>query len=453
MTDNIIKNSNKSKSDIAPTKVIALSFLSIILAGTVLLSLPVSSRAGTGIGFLNALFTATSATCVTGLVIADTLNTWSVFGQVIILILIQIGGLGTITLVTFFTVIVGKKIGLKGRLLAQESLGHYSFRDILKLIKKIVIITFSVEFTGAVLLSFTFIPRYGASGIFNSIFHSVSAFCNAGFDIIGSFQSFTGFNNNPFLLLVIMLLIITGGLGFIVWQDIMEYKKTKKLLLHTKIVLIMSSVLIVGGALYFLIFEYNNSATIGNMDFINKAFSSLFHSITTRTAGFNNLDLDSMTETSKIGTIILMYIGAAPGSTAGGIKITTISLIIIAIISQLKGRRETIIFKERVPFNIINRALSIIGISIIWIVVFTIIILAAEKDKSFINVLYEVTSAFATVGLSSVSTPELTVFSKTLIMITMFVGRIGPITFALALTLKPEKKREDIVYPQGKVIV
>lgn len=453
----MIKLTFRSKNDkllnIAPTKIIVSSFAMIILIGSLLLTLPVASNPGQPeVSFLNALFTATSATCVTGLIIADTLTQWSLFGQIVIILLIQVGGLGIITLATFFSVLMGKKVGLKGMLLAQESINHFSYEGVLKMIKKVVLVTFGIELIGAMLLSISFVPRFGLRGLYMGLFHSISAFCNAGFDIIGGFSSFTAYNNDPIVIYTISFLIIIGGLGFVVWKDLYEYKKTKSLLLHTKVVLMITAFLIFFGALFFFTFEYNNPRTMGALSLVEKVNSAFFHSVVSRTAGFNSLSTDGMYEISKAATVILMFIGAAPGSTGGGIKVTTFGVLLMAVICQIRGSEDTIIFKRKVPHYVTNKALTIMGLSGMLVIIVTTIILAVE-ESSFINVLYEATSAFGTVGLSTGITPGLGNISKIALIITMFLGRVGPLSFAIALTLKANKRHKDVVYPEGKIIV
>lgn len=337
-----------------PTKIIVFSFIAIILLGTLLLTLPISAaNPESSTDFLTALFTATSATCVTGLVVVDTLTNWSLFGQLVILSLIQIGALGFVTFATFFSILLGKKVGIKTMVLAQESLNHFSFDGIIKLIKNVILITFLTEFVGALILSARFVPQFGLRGFYIAIFHSISSFCNAGFDILGGFQSLTMYNNDPIILYTTSALVIFGGLGFMVWKDFFEYKKNKELLLHTKVVLITSAFLLILGTLFFFAFEFNNPDTMGGMNILTKINASFFHSTVSRTAGFNSIPLDKMREISKAATILLMFIGAAPGSTGGGIKITTFGVVLVAIISQIRGSDDTIIFKRKVPHSTI----------------------------------------------------------------------------------------------------
>ncbi len=448
---------NNKTISLEPTKIIVFSFAAVIFWGAMLLTLPIASNPGQPpASFLTALFTATSATCVTGLVVVDTATQWSIFGQTVIIMLIQIGGLGLVTFATFFSVLLRRKVGIKGMVLAQESLNHFSFDGVLKLIKKVVLVTFLVELFGALIFCSRFIPYTGSipRGIYMSAFHSISSFCNAGFDLIGEYRNLTVFNSDPIILLTTSMLIIFGGLGFIVWKDLYEYKINKKLLVHTKVVLVVTSLLLISGTLMFFIFEYNNQATLGGLNLQNKLLNAFFQSVTLRTAGFNSIPISPMNEITKVGNIILMFIGAAPGSTAGGIKVTTFGIILAAILSQIKGSDETIIFKHRVPHSIVTKSLSIIGLGLMLVITITTIMLAVEVDKfSFIDTLYEAASAFGTVGITSLGTPALHTISRITIIITMFLGRVGPLSFALALSLRNSKKNEDQIYPESKIVV
>lgn len=438
---------------IEPTKIIVFSFIGVIFWGALLLTLPISSAdPDNSADFLTALFTATSATCVTGLVVVDTLTGWSLFGQIVILSLIQIGALGFVTFATFFSILLGRKVGLKTMILAQESINHFSFEGILKLIKRLVLITLLFELIGALLLSISFVPKFGPRGFYLAVFHSISAFCNAGFDILGNSQSLTGYNDDPLVLYTIAGLIIIGGLGFVVWKDVWEFRRNKELLLHTKVVLITTAFLIISGTVLFFCFEYNNPDTMEGMHTVTKIKASFFHSVVTRTAGFNSIPLDKMREISKITSVIFMFIGAAPGSTGGGIKVTTFGVILAVIISQIRDASDTIIFKKKIPHYTIDKALAIICLSAMLIFIVTTIMLIAD-NKPFIDILFEATSAFGTVGMSSIGTSSLHTASKIVLLITMFLGRVGPLTFAIALSLKNNKKTQDLIYPEGKIVV
>jgi trk system potassium uptake protein TrkH len=452
------KFKNNKIISLEPTKIIVFSFAAVILWGAILLTLPVASNPYVKhASFLSALFTATSATCVTGLVVTDTATQWSLFGRTVIMLLIQIGGLGFITIATFFSALLRKKVGIKEKILAQESLNHSSSEDVLSLIKRVILITFFTEFIGAIIFSIRFISYTGSIpyGIYMAVFHSISSFCNAGFDLIGDYRSLTVFNNDPLVLLTTALLIIFGGLGFLVWKDLDEFKKNKKLLVHTKVVLVFTALLLLLGTLSFFVLEYNNQATIGNLSFPNKLLNSFFQSVTLRTAGFNSIDIYPMNDITKVENILLMFIGAAPGSTAGGVKVTTFGIIIAAIFSQIRGSDETIIFKHKVSNNTVIKSLTIISMSLILIITVTTIVLAAESSLfKFIDTLYEVTSAFGTVGISSFGTPNLTSnISRIALIITMFLGRVGPLSFALSLSLRSIKRNQDQIYPEGKIMV
>ncbi len=443
---------------IAPAKIIVLSFLALILVGSLLLMLPISSRSGNWTPYVDALFTSTSASCITGLVVFDTFKYWSIFGQLVILVLVQVGALGIVTLATYFSILLGKKVGLKGMILAQESINLFRFDEALKLIKKIVSATLIIELTGAILLSINFVPKYGSIGFYLGIFHSITAFSNAGFDIMsavenGNFVSMTTMNDNPLVLYTIVSLLVIGGLGFTVWRDLYEYRINKRLLFHTKLVLIISASLLIIGALFTFANEFSNPKTLGALSLPDKINASIFHSASTRTAGFYSVPISGMHEITKVFTVFLMFIGAAPGSTGGGIKVTTIGVLFFAIIAQARGSQDVVLFKKKIHQNIINKALAITGLSAIIISTIATIILAIEPDFRFIDVLYEATSAFGTAGLSLDLTPMLSTGSKCLIIIAMFLGRVGPLSFAVALTIKTTHRSSDIVYPEAKIIV
>jgi len=447
------KFKNNKIISLEPTKIIVFSFIAVIFFGTILLYLPVASNPDQPrISFLNALFTATAATCVTGMVVVDTATQWSYFGKTVILLLVQIGGLGLVTITTFFSVLLGKKVGIKGRILAQESLNHFSSEGIIRLIKRVITVTFIIEFAGAVILAIRFIPQYGLRGVYMSIFHSISSFCNAGYDLMGNFQSLTNFKNDPLVLLTTAGLIIMGGLGFLVWKDLYEFRKNKHFLVHTKVVLVFTAILLVFGTLYTFVFEYNNPYTLGLLSIPDKLINAFFQSVCLRTTGFNTLPTIKMHEITKVLNIVLMFIGASPGSTGGGIKVTTFGIIIAAIFSQMRGRDETIIFKHRIAYNLVIKALSIIGMSLIIVITVTTLILAIDGFP-FIDTLYEATAAFSTTGASSIGTPNLHSASKIILIFTMFLGRVGPLSFALSLSLKNGKKNADKVYPEAKIIV
>lgn len=436
-----------------PAQILVLGFVFIILIGAVLLSTPFVTQTGETTGFLKALFTSTSAVCVTGLVVVDTGTHWNVTGQIIILVLIQIGGLGIMTMATSVAFIIGRKISLKSRLIMQEALNQFTISGVVKLTQYIIITTLIIEGIGAFFLAMNFIPDYGVKkGIFFGIFHSVSAFCNAGFDIIGGGRSLTQYTENLSVNFIVMTLIILGGLGFTVIIDVLKNRSYKKLSLHSKIVIVMMVILIVVGFLLFLLMEFNNPNTMKDLSLKGKLTASLFQSVTTRTAGFNSIPLDQMYDSSKLLTVVLMFIGGAPGSTAGGMKTTTIALVILLIVSAVKGRNDVEFSKRRISNDNVNRALTVVGVgvSLGFLVVFLLTI--TEKGTSFLTLLFEAISALGTVGLSLGYTPSLSPMGQVIIIVTMFAGRVGALTIVFALADK-QKNKALIRYPESKVSV
>ena len=432
---------------------IALGFFLIIIVGTLLLMLPISSRSGEWTSLVNALFTATSATCVTGLVVFDTYQYWSIFGQLVIIVLIQIGGLGFITFGVGFSMFLKRKIGLARRNLIQESVSALKLAGVVKLVKKIIIGTAIFEGTGAVLLAIRFVPKMGLLvGIYNAVFHSISAFCNAGFDLMGRYEqysSLTVYSSDIVINITIMLLIIIGGLGFIVWDDIWHNRLNfKKYSLHSKIVLISTTVLVFGSAILFGIFENNN--LMQNMNPLEKVLASLFASVTARTAGFNTIDLGAMTQSSKLLTDVLMFIGGSPGSTAGGVKTTSIVVMIFYIGANLRGIQGVNVLGRRISEEDVKKASVVIGINL-GMAVIALIAITASQNVNMDDLLLEVFSAIATVGLSTGVTRQLTVSSKLVIIFLMYCGRIGSTTFATSFI--GNKRRAPIQYPEERINV
>lgn len=341
---------NRKNSKLNGVQTLALGFIGLIIVGGFILSLPISSVSGESTNILDALFTSTSAVCVTGLITLDTGTYWSSFGQFIILLLIEIGGLGFMSFTIFVAILLGKKITLRDRLIMQEAMNTFSIQGLVRMVKYVLGFTFAVQFLGAVLLSTQFIPEFGVQkGLFFSIFHSISAFCNAGFDLFGNFSSLTGFSSNTVVILSISALVIIGGLGFTVWLELYnyKYKRINKLSVHSKIVLLITGVLLIGGFIAMFLLEYSNPETIGGMGLKDKLLNSFFASVTPRTAGFNSISTDGMTTAGKFLTILLMFIGGSPGSTAGGLKTVTFGLVILTVISVIKGREETEAFERR----------------------------------------------------------------------------------------------------------
>lgn len=439
------KNRMKRKNSFSTTRLIMLSFLAAIFVGSLLLWLPISSASGKSISFLDALFTATTATCVTGLVTLPTVSTWSVFGQAIILLLIQIGGLGIITVMAGITAALHKKMGLSDRLLIQDAFNLNSLSGLSEFIKKVIIGTFAVEGVGALCYMTVFVPMFGLRGIWISVFNSVSAFCNAGIDIISE-NSLCEYTLNPVINLVTSLLIILGGLGYIVWWDIVRVltsKNIKKrkafhhLTLHSKIVLSSTALFIIVGGVLIFAFEYNNPLTIGNMNLFEKLEVSLFQSITTRTAGFASVPQQNLANGSALTSMLLMFIGGSPVGTAGGVKTVTAVVLIASAISAIKNKNEVSLFGRTIPKAAVSKAIGVVGMSFATVFVSTLL-MTAVTDTSFLDILYETVSATATVGLSRNLTGSINELGKLIIIITMYLGRVGPISLAVAFTLKKQ---------------
>lgn len=436
-----------------PSRVLVLGFASVILLGALLLTLPQATQDGNGLNFINALFTATSAVCVTGLVVVDTATTFTLFGQSVILFLIQVGGLGFMTFATLFFIILGKKITLKERLLLQEALNQVSLAGIVRLAKSVIQISFIIETVGALLLTLRWSFDFGwRKALYFGIFHSVSAFNNAGFDLFGNFTSLTAYVGDPLTNITIMLLIILGGLGFTVLANFYFYG-IRKFSLHTKIVLQVTGILIVLGTGIILMLEYSNPLTLGPLPWGTKVLAALFQAVTPRTAGFNTINLANMHETTLLFIIVLMFIGASPGSTGGGIKTTTFISIIFSVISTFRSESQHVVIEGRtLPNDIIRKALAITTTAVFLIFFMTFILSITEKDYLF-PLLFEVTSAFGTVGLSLGCTPVLSAFGKALIILTMFIGRLGPLTLGYFLSQKVKKSSVHIKYPDERILI
>ncbi|WP_251860945.1 TrkH family potassium uptake protein [Clostridium sp. Marseille-Q2269] len=435
-----------------PVQILCLGFAAVIVIGAILLSLPISSQSGQRTSFLDCLFTATSAVCVTGLVVVDTGTYWTYFGKTVIMMLIEIGGLGFMSFATLLALVLGKKITLKERLVMQEALNTFNIQGLVKMARYVLIFTFSIQGAGALLLSTQFIPKYGlAKGLYYGVFHSVSAFCNAGFDLFGNFSSLTGVYNNPVIILVIAFLIIIGGIGFYVWYEIYHYKGHRRLSTHAKLVLSATALLVIIGTILMFIFESRNPATMANMTFGNKVLSSFFAAVTPRTAGFNSISTSDMTMAGIFLTIILMFIGGASGSTAGGIKVTTAGVLIMTVVSVVRGKQDTEINKKRISKEIVYRALAITIIALTLVITVTMILSITEVKVPFEYYLYEATSAFATVGLTLGLTTKLTAVGKVVILLTMYAGRVGPLTLAMAFAKR--LRNSSIKYPEEKILV
>lgn len=435
--------------ELNPPRVLALGFLGLILFGSVLLNLPVASADGDSIGFLDALFTSASAVCVTGLIVVNTATYWSVFGKVVILFLIQIGGLGIMTMATMVALIMGKKISLKERLIIKEQMNQETMSGMVKLTLYVILLTFAIEAIGAIILSFRFVPEYGLTkGIWFSVFHSISAFCNAGFDITGN--SLMSYTDSPLTIMTLSGLIIIGGTGFSVLIDLAKHRRWVRLSLHTKLVITMSLGLILLGTIFFFVLEYSNPATIGQMPLGEKLSAAFFAAVVPRTAGFNSIDTAALRESSVFLTIILMFVGGSPGSTAGGVKTATIGVVLMATISIIRGDKDIEIYEKRLNQETVFKSLAIVTVGMGMIVLISFLLTITES-KNFLDVLFEATSAFATVGLSRGITSDLTTIGKIIIIGTMYAGRVGPLTMAYAIGYNKKHKRYR--YSEGHISV
>lgn len=443
----------KSKtSQLSGVQILALGFAIVILIGAIILTLPISSKSGNATNFLDSLFTATSAVCVTGLVTLDTGTYWNEFGQIVIMLLIEVGGLGFMAFTTLLAILLKRRITLRDRLIMQEAMNTFSIQGLVKMVERIVLFTVLVQIIGGLLLATQFIKDYGPlKGLYFGIFHSVSAFCNAGFDLFGGYSSVTSYSSNAIVLLTLSIIIIVSGLGFTVIIELLKYKKDRRLSTHTKLVLLMTSILLFGGILFMFALEYNNPETLGPMSIKNKILNAIFAGVSPRTAGFNSISLDGMTSGGKFLTIILMYIGGSPGSTAGGLKTATFGIIVLTVVSVIKGREDTELFGRRLSKELVYRAFSILIISFCLVIVVTMLLCITQPKEQFIDLLYEATSAFATVGLTTGVTQRLNFIGKIIIMITMYFGRVGPLTVALALTNK--RKNKGYRYPETKILI
>ena len=435
---------DKKRFCLSSSHIILISFMAAIVIGSVLLALPISAADGKAVPYIDALFTATTSTCVTGLVTLPTVSTWSVFGQAVILFLIQIGGLGIITIMSGIMILLHKRMNIGDRLLIQDAFNLNSLSGLVRFVKKVIKGTFLVEAAGALLYMTVFIPQYGARGIWISVFNSVSAFCNAGIDIIAE-DSLCQYATNPIINAVTCILIVLGGLGYIVWWDVIRVFSSKKkrpflnLTLHSKIAIISTAVLIFVGAALFFVFEYNNALTLKDMSLYDKIQVSFFQSVTTRTAGFATISQQNLTNASSVIAILLMFIGGSPVGTAGGIKTVTFALLLSCAVSTINNKNEVTLFRRRVSGEAIKKAMAVCTTSFTIVVVSTVL-LAAVCDAALLDVLYETVSATATVGLTRGLTAQLDVIGKIIIIITMYLGRVGPISLAIAFNVKRENR-------------
>lgn len=461
----------KISKGIEPMKILLISLIMVIILGAFLLKLPICNNQP--IRTIDSVFVATSAVCVTGLTTVIPVEQFTIIGQAVLLALIQIGGIGLMTLISIILIMIGKKLNLSDKIIIRESLSQNSFQGLITLIKRICLYTAIIEVIGAAILSIRFIPDFGiAQGIWKSIFHSISAFCNAGFDILGN-NSIINYSGDWVVCITLMLLIIIGGLGFSVWDDIvLKFKNKKKfhnLTVHTKIVLLISFILLISGTLMTLVFECDNMQIMENDNLGTKILKSAFQSTTLRTAGFYSIQQNELTSVSKLLAVCYMFIGGSPASTAGGIKTVTLGVIILLVINYIKGNKEINVFNRRISESSVNRAIVVISISIFIVIMAIGLLLITEDFKnekilkeeisedinlSIEDIVFEVVSAFATVGLTLGITAQLSFAGKLVIILLMIIGRLGPITISIALFKKhKETKQTKAQYPYGNILI
>ena len=438
------------------TRVVAISFALIILAGALLLTLPVASRDGESAGFFTGLFTATSATCVTGLILADTWIQWSFFGQVVVLAMIQLGGLGFMTVLTLVSFALHRRIGLSERLVMVSTFNLNDLDGVVRVVRHALMGTFLLEGIGAVVLAWRMIPEFGVlGGVWRGIFHSVSAFCNAGFDLLGgrfgAFSSVAGYNDDPVVLLTIAALIAIGGLGFFVWEDILRTRSFHRLSPYSKLVLAMTAALIFFGAVFFFVEEYANPAVFGEMPLGQKIYNSIFQSVTLRTAGFDAIGQGNLSDSSKAFSSIWMLIGGSSGSTAGGLKTVTAAVLLLTLRARLTGREQVTFRGRAVPYaQVLNAMTLVLVMGLIFLV--SSMIISTLEGLPYVDCAFEVASAMGTVGLTTGITPTLSMFSQSLLILLMYTGRIGLLSFSIALAVRhgrPAKLR----YPEMNVMI
>lgn len=456
----IVKMRRKMKTFMTPTRYVLLGFISVIAFGTILLLLPFASTSGKTMGFVSALFTSTTSVCVTGLTVVDPATDLTIFGQLVVLFLIQVGGLGFMTTTTLMFILIGKKISLKERMTIQESLDQDNLKGVVKLAKRIVAFTFIFEAFGSVMLMTRFVPLLGARGIYVAIFTAVSSFCNAGIDIMGkdfgAYSSLSAFSGDPVVLITVAVLIISGGLGFLVFNDVLRKRKNRPLRLHTRVSLAMTAVLLVVGTAIFLGIEYNNPQTLGKMDWGDKVMNAFFQSTTSRTAGWTSFNQAGLTDGAKVATIALMFIGACPASTGGGVKTTTVFVMLALIVSVFRGKDDIVVGKETINSKTAKRAAVVTTVYLVGAFAQAIIIWASEAayglHLSFVDSLFEAFSAFGTVGVSAGLTTSLHAPALLTMCLSMFIGRLGLLTIGSAI-MKSKNQSANIKYPDAKILI
>ena len=436
--------------------ILALGFLAVILLGTVLLALPIAAKNGQSIGLFDSLFTSTSAVCVTGLVVVDTGTTFSLFGQIVLIVLIQVGGLGFMVFATMLMVMLGRKISIRGRMLIRESMNASSLSDLGSLTRLYLLLSLAIELIGTITLCFRFVPLYGwKHGTWMALFHSVSAFCNAGFDLFGNYASLTAFSGDPLVLLTVASLIILGGLGFsVILETARNRQDFRNLSLHTRIVLMTTLVLLLAGTVFYWIVERTNAETLAGCSEGEKILNAFFQSVTMRTAGFNSFDLSALRDGTKLFSSLLMMIGASPASTGGGIKTTTIAALTLLMLSVVRGESEVNVARRRLSDDISRRALTVSVLFLTTLLTGTLIISLIENGRFPLeDILFEASSAMGTVGVSAIGTPNLSSASRAILLPMMFLGRVGPLTLAVAVAKRQGGLRTASKYPEERIMI
>lgn len=437
-----------------PLPVIAAGFAGLILLGSFLLSLPIASALPGHVSWFDALFTSTSAVCVTGLVVRDTGTAYSTFGHAVLLVLIQIGGLGFMTFATLIFRLMGRTISLRSRMIMRDSLNEDVLGGVVQLVQWVVGSTFCVELAGAALFAVRMVPMYGpAKGIFYAVFHSVSAFCNAGFDLFGGGRSLTGFSGDALMCLTAIALVVIGGFGFGALNDILKQRRFKRLRLHTKLVVVSYGALMLISFLLVLILEWGNPATLGPMPVGQKLLNAFFQSVTLRTAGFNTYDQQAQRDVTKLICCFMMLIGAAPASTGGGVKVTTLAILVLTVRMVSRGESSIKVFGRRIEPSVLQRALTIVFLALALVFVDVCALSILQPGADFLDLLYECASAMGTVGISAIGSAALRPFARVLIILTMFTGRVGPLTLALLFMKKQDHARELVNYPEEHVMI
>ncbi|MWC26752.1 TrkH family potassium uptake protein [Paenibacillus sp. MMS18-CY102] len=452
----MLNYSNRKRAfRLSPPQTLALGFIVIILIGSVIFATPSSNTNGEALPFLDAMFIAASAACVTGLSVINVGMDFTTLGQVSLMVLIQVGGLGFTTMATLIAIVLRRRISFRERLILQEAMNQTTLEGIIPLIKKVMVYSLVIEAVGAILLASRFMTEMPVGrALYFGLFHSISIFNNAGFDLFGMYPdrsaSLIDYAQDPFISIVSMILIVLGGLGFIVLSDLITYRQNKRLTLHSKVVLAASAGLIVFGTIIIFIFEYSNPNTMQPLSFTHKLLNAMMQSVSSRSAGVSTVDIGELRQATQFAIMLLMFVGAAPGSTGGGIKVTTLVVLIFAVIAMLRGREDVVLFRRRLDQDRIHKAITFTLLSFFLIVIATMVLTTTESAP-FLPIMFEVTSAFATAGMSTGITDQFSSFGKAFLIVLMFVGRLGPVTLAFALARKPEK--DKFRRPEGRITI